>query len=150
MRVADTLSRRTLARLAVAAAAVALHAVAHAAAPTAVEIHKFAFTPQEITVAPGTTVTWTNADETPHTLAARDASFKSKALDTGDAFTFTFAQPGDFAYFCTLHPFMTGVVHVRKRESAIGNGESAAPIAAAADSRPRSSDSPFPVPDSPP
>ena len=114
MRVAHAFSRRTLARFAVAAAAVALRAVAHAGAPaTAVEIRKFAFTPQEITVALGTTVTWTNADETPHTLAARDASFKSKAMDTGDTFTFTFANAGDFAYFCTLHPFMTGVVHVR-------------------------------------
>lgn len=115
MRIASTFARRTLARLGAAAVALALHAAAHAAdAPaTKVEIRKFAFAPQEITVAPGTTVTWTNQDETPHTLAARDASFKSKALDTADAFTFTFANAGDFAYFCTLHPFMTGVVHVR-------------------------------------
>jgi len=115
MRVAHAFSRRTLARFAVAAAAVALHAAAPAAeAPaTAIEIRKFAFVPQEITVAPGTRVTWTNADETPHTVASRDASFKSKALDTGDTFSFTFANAGDFAYFCTLHPFMTGVVHVR-------------------------------------
>jgi plastocyanin len=114
MRIAYTFERRTLARLGAVALALMLHAAAHAAAPIAtVDIRKFAFTPQEITVAPGTTVTWTNQDETPHTLTARDATFKSKALDTNDAFTFTFANAGDFAYFCTLHPFMTGVVHVR-------------------------------------
>ena len=113
MRIAHTFAHRALARLAAAAVALALHVGAHGAPAASVEIRKFAFAPQEITVAPGTTVTWTNRDETPHTLAARDATFKSKALDTNDAFTFTFANAGDFAYFCTLHPFMTGVVHVR-------------------------------------
>jgi len=115
MRFESTFPLTRLARIGAAAFALAfLAGVAAGAAPgKAVDIRKFAFAPQDITVAPGTTITWTNADETPHTLAARDATFKSKALDTGDSFTFTFAQEGDFAYFCTLHPFMTGVVHVR-------------------------------------
>ena len=114
MRRADHFAQRLLLRCAAAALALALNAAgARAADALHVEIRTFAFAPQDITVAPGTTITWTNADETPHTLAARDATFKSKALDTGDSFTFTFAQEGDFAYFCTLHPFMTGVVHVR-------------------------------------
>jgi len=78
-----------------------------------VTIEKFAFAPRDITIAPGTTLVWTNRDETPHAIAARDASFASKAMDTDDRYEYTFAHAGDFAYFCTLHPFMTGVVHVR-------------------------------------
>jgi plastocyanin len=79
-----------------------------------IEIAKFAFAPKEITVAPGTKVTWTNHDETPHTISAGDKSFLSKAMDTDDRYEYTFASEGDFSYFCTLHPFMTGIVHVRK------------------------------------
>jgi len=88
-------------------------ATAVAAGPT-VEITKFAFTPKEITVAPGTQIVWTNHDETPHTVTSADKQVKSAALDTGDRFEHVFASEGDFSYFCTLHPFMTGVVHVRK------------------------------------
>jgi plastocyanin len=77
-----------------------------------VEILKFQFTPKEITVTPGTTIRWINKDETPHTLKASDGSFVSKAMDTDDKYEHTFATEGDFSYFCTLHPFMTGVVHV--------------------------------------
>jgi len=80
-----------------------------------VEITKFAYAAKEITVAPGTKITWTNRDEIPHTVTAKDKSFDSKALDTGDKFEHTFATEGDFEYFCTVHPFMTGVVHVRKQ-----------------------------------
>jgi len=80
----------------------------------AVEITKFTFAPKEITVAPGTKVVWTNRDETPHTVTSADKQLKSSALDTGDRFEHVFASEGDFSYFCTLHPFMTGVVHVKK------------------------------------
>lgn len=79
-----------------------------------IEIQKFAFTPKEITVTPGTKIVWTNHDETPHTIFAADKSFASKAMDTDDHFEYTFASEGDFSYFCTLHPFMTGIVHVHK------------------------------------
>jgi plastocyanin len=87
---------------------------AGAAETPAIEITKFAFAPKEITVAPGTRVTWTNRDETPHTISATDKTFLSKAMDTDDRYEYTFASEGDFSYFCTLHPFMTGIVHVRK------------------------------------
>ena len=97
--------------------ACALLALAHGACaremPT-IEIQKFAFTPKEITVTPGTKIVWTNRDETPHTIIAADKSFASKAMDTDDHFEFTFASEGDFSYFCSLHPFMTGIVHVHK------------------------------------
>ena len=89
----------------------------HAASPASVDVDiaKFLFTAKEITVAPGTRVVWTNRDETPHTVAANDKSFSSKGLDTNDTFEHTFATEGDFGYICTVHPFMTGVVHVHKR-----------------------------------
>ena len=90
----------------------ALAGNAFAADGPLVEIRKFLFTPKEITVTPGTTIRWINRDETPHTLIANDGSFVSKAMDTDDTYEHTFATEGDFSYFCTLHPFMTGVVHV--------------------------------------
>ena len=82
-------------------------------AETTITVEKFAFSPKEISIAPGTKVVWVNKDETPHTVSAADKGFVSKALDTDDRFEYTFAKPGDFSYFCTLHPFMTGTVHVR-------------------------------------
>jgi len=105
---------RTWMRALGAVAALALSTALSAAQPVTIDISKFAFGPKEITVAPGTTVVWLNHDETPHTIAASDHSFVSKALDTDDRYEHTFAEEGDIPYFCTVHPFMTGVVHVRK------------------------------------
>jgi plastocyanin len=79
----------------------------------AISIKMFAFTPQVLTVAAGTTVVWTNADDDPHTVTANDNSFHSAALDTAKTFAFTFTRPGEFAYFCSLHPHMTGKIVVR-------------------------------------
>jgi plastocyanin len=79
-----------------------------------VDITKSAFVPREITVAPGTKIVWTNHDEMPHTVTGGDKSFASKGLDTDDKFAHTFSDEGDFDYRCTVHPYMTGVVHVRK------------------------------------
>ena len=94
----------------------AIFAAAAAPAPTVdLNIAKFAFAPKEITIAPGTKIVWTNHDETPHTVTSNDKSFASKGLDTDDKFEHTFASEGDFNYICTVHPFMTGVVHVRKQ-----------------------------------
>jgi plastocyanin len=88
------------------------------AANTEVDIDQFAFAPQRITVAAGTTVTWTNEDDIPHTVASSSKLFKSKALDTKDKFSFTFTTPGRYEYFCSLHPHMTGTIVV---EAATGN-----------------------------
>ena len=97
------------------AVALAVIGASHAtAAPNVtVKIQNFAFVPAVVTVAPGTTVTWTNADEDPHTVNATDRSFKSAALDTDDKYAFTFTKPGDYAYFCSLHPHMTGRIVVK-------------------------------------
>ena len=82
-------------------------------AAAAVSIENFTFKAPSLTVKRGTTVTWTNADDIPHTVVAKDGSFKSKVLDTGDRFSFTFAKAGQFGYFCSLHPHMTGVIVVK-------------------------------------
>ena len=108
-------ARSILLSLALVFAPLAAIPTANAGTPVSVDIKKFAFAPKEITVAVGTTITWTNHDETPHILLAQDKSFASKAMDTDDHFSFTFTRPGDYSYFCTMHPFMTGIVHVSKK-----------------------------------
>ena len=77
-----------------------------------VKIDNFAFAPQRIVVQAGTTVTWINADDAPHTVVSTAKLFRSSALDTTDKFSFTFATPGTYEYFCSLHPHMTGTVVV--------------------------------------
>ena len=79
----------------------------------AVRIDNFTFKDPIVTVKPGTTVTWTNGDDIPHTVVAKDGSFKSRVLDSGDRFSFTFAKPGQFGYYCSIHPHMTGTVVVK-------------------------------------
>jgi 3',5'-cyclic-AMP phosphodiesterase len=75
-------------------------------------IDNFAFTPQEMTVKAGSSVIWTNKDDIPHTVASDNNAFSSPVLDTNQSFQFTFTSPGKFAYFCKLHPHMTGVITV--------------------------------------
>ena len=96
------------------AAAIWPAAQVHAAAPAPqVKIANFTFNQAVVTVKRGTTVTWTNDDDIPHTVTANDKSFKSKVLDSGQSFSFTFAKAGEFGYFCSLHPHMTGKVIVK-------------------------------------
>ena len=85
------------------------------AGPVAVHISNFTFGPKAVTVTVGQTITWTNDDDIPHTVVATDKSFRSKVLDTGQSFSFTFTKPGQVAYFCSLHPMMTGKVTVTAR-----------------------------------
>ncbi len=86
---------------------------APAPAAASVQIGNFTFKNPVLTVKPGTTVTWTNGDDIPHTVVSKTGAFKSKVLDTGDRFSFTFAKPGQFGYFCSLHPHMTGTIIVK-------------------------------------
>src|SRR5271165_426894 len=77
--------------------------------PTAeVKIDNFSYSPATLTVKAGTEVTWTNHDDMPHTVTSEDKSFKSKALDTDEKFTFTPTKLGTYAYYCSIHPKMTG------------------------------------------
>jgi amicyanin len=78
-----------------------------------VKIDNFSFGPAALTVAVGTTVTWTNRDDIPHTVVSDDKAFKSKVLDTDEKFSFTFTKPGTYGYFCSIHPKMTGKVVVQ-------------------------------------
>jgi plastocyanin len=82
---------------------------------TEVKIDNFTFGPAALTVPVGTTVTWINKDDIPHTVVSTDDSktFKSKVLDTDEKFSFTFSKAGTYPYFCSIHPKMTGKVIVQ-------------------------------------
>jgi len=80
-----------------------------------VHISNFRFGPQDLTVAAGTTVTWVNDDDETHNVTASDRSYRSPLLNTGGRFTRQYSAPGDYAYFCSLHPHMTGRIHVVRR-----------------------------------
>ena len=84
------------------------------AAAAAVVMDDFEFRPAELRVAPGTTVTWTNRDDSPHNVAsaATPRLFRSRLMEAGESFAFTFDQPSRHDYYCALHPHMTGVVVV--------------------------------------
>jgi plastocyanin len=84
-------------------------------ATTEVKIDNFSFTPALLTVPVGTMVTWTNHDDIPHTVVSADdpKMFKSKAMDTDEKFSYTFAKPGRYSYFCSVHPKMTGTIVVQ-------------------------------------
>jgi plastocyanin len=86
--------------------------LAFASSESVVKIDNFSFGPNPVTVAAGTTLVWQNADDIPHSVVAEDKAFRSKALDTDDHFSFVFNKPGEFVYFCGLHPFMKGTVIV--------------------------------------
>src|SRR5580700_5412139 len=83
------------------------------AATADVKIDNFVFGPQTVTVPMGTTVTWTNHDDIPHTSVSAEGVFKSKVMDTDDKFSYTFTKAGTYPYFCSIHPRMTGSVIVK-------------------------------------
>lgn len=78
-----------------------------------VSIDNFSFGPQTLTVSAGTTVTWTNRDDIPHTVVSTDGVFKSKVRDTDERFSYTFDKAGTYTYYCSIHPKMTGQVVVK-------------------------------------
>jgi len=107
--------RRLSAGAAILAAALATASLCSDAAyaqDASVKIANFTFAPKRLTVKIGTTVTWSNDDDIPHTIASAAGLFKSMALDTDDSFSFTFTKPGSYEYFCSLHPRMTGTIVV--------------------------------------
>lgn len=83
------------------------------AAAAEVSIDNFSFGPRTLKVTIGTTVTWTNHDDMPHTVVSTDGVFKSKVRDTDEKFSYTFVKAGTYPYFCSLHPGMTGQVVVQ-------------------------------------
>ena len=101
-------------------AAILLLATTPAWADDTIKIGNFTFGPQELKVKAGTTVTWTNEDDIPHTVVSPD-NFRSKALDSEDKFSFTFTTPGTYKYFCSLHPHMTGTIVVQAATGSIAS-----------------------------
>jgi len=96
--------------------------------PVVVEIRTFQFTPAVLEVARGTTVTWTNRDDILHTATAGTATkkddfgaydrkptgaFDGRMEAPGASYSFTFAEAGEFAYFCDRHAHMTGKIVVK-------------------------------------
>jgi amicyanin len=71
------------------------------------------FIPGEITVVPGTTVTWVNKEAMPHTVVDLNKGFRSKIIAKDASFSFTFATAGDYDYLCSIHPNMKGKVIVK-------------------------------------
>ena len=96
---------------AIALCAVLAVAEVHAA-DVEVKIDNFTFGPQQVNVKVGDTVIWTNRDDIPHTVMSKTMIFRSKVMDTDDKFSFTFTRPGNYPYFCSLHPHMTGAIVV--------------------------------------
>jgi plastocyanin len=94
-------------------AMLAFGALAAQDATDVITIDNFTFSPKELTVAVGTTVKWVNHDDIPHTVVEKKTTFRSKALDTDDSYSFTFTSAGAFDYFCGLHPHMVGQVIVK-------------------------------------
>ena len=117
MIIASLSGRRRLAALLLAGAVLL---GARAAAAEEVKIDNFTFNPPEITVKAGTTITWTNDDDIPHTVVAKELQFRSKALDSEDKFSFTFTTPGVYDYFCSLHPHMVGKIIVQSQSGDTG------------------------------
>ncbi len=76
-------------------------------------IHDFMFQPTTLTIKAGSTVTWVNLDDEPHTTVSVTGAFRSAALDTKDSFSFTFDRPGTYLFVCSIHPQMTGTILVQ-------------------------------------
>lgn len=100
----------------IATSVVAAPALADVAKPAdTVVIDNFSFSPAQLSVTAGATVTWENHDDIPHTIVndATPRNFKSPPVDSGEKFSQTFLKPGTYRYFCSLHPHMTGTVVVK-------------------------------------
>jgi plastocyanin len=81
--------------------------------PTIVLASDFMFSPASLTVQAGSSVTWTNKDDEPHTVVSDSGLFRSGALDTGESFSFKFDKPGTYRYTCSIHPRMVGTILVQ-------------------------------------
>lgn len=111
------LTRRGFASLSLATVALAtanlLAPRAKAAGKADVKIDNFAFVPEALTVASGTTVTWTNRDDIPHSIVESNGLFHSQAFDTNGSYSYTFEKAGTYDYICGLHPHMKGQIIVK-------------------------------------
>ena len=99
--------------LALVMLAAPLAALPACAADAMVVMKNFDFSPMEVTVSAGSTVTWKNMDGEPHTVASADGLFRSPALDENDTYSFKFDKPGVYKYVCSIHPKMMAVITVK-------------------------------------
>jgi plastocyanin len=86
---------------------------ADAAASSRITVKNFTFSPVPLAVEAGSTVTWTNLDDEPHTAVSDTGLFRSGAMDTNESFSFKFEKPGTYHFTCSIHPRMTGTIIVR-------------------------------------
>jgi len=95
--------------------AIEVHApsVADTADSTMIVVKDFMFSPTPLTVKAGSTVTWTNKDDEPHTVVSDTGVFKSGGMDTNDSFSYKFDKPGTYHFTCSIHPRMVGTVVVQ-------------------------------------
>lgn len=115
----NSLAKRTLVSavsaslaLGITSAAPASVAKTQPSAVPAIRIKGMTFSAPVLQVKAGTTITWTNSDQVPHNIVAKDGSFRSKFLSMGDSFSFKFAKKGEFAYYCAIHPQMVAKIIV--------------------------------------
>ena len=98
--------------LALALLAAPIASPAHAA-DAMIVMKNFDFSPMDVTVTAGSTVTWKNMDGEPHTVVSADGLFRSSALDQDDSYSFKFDKPGVYKYICSIHPKMRATVTVK-------------------------------------
>jgi plastocyanin len=93
----------------------AASSLSSAAAPdsTQIVIKDFMFTPNSLTVKAGSSVTWVNKDDEPHSVASDTGLFRSGAVDTNETFSYKFDKPGSYHFTCTIHPRMVGTIIVQ-------------------------------------
>ena len=87
--------------------------VAETPDPTHIVVKDFMFMPTQLTVKAGSTVTWTNKDDEPHTVISDTGLFKSGGMDTDESFKFKFDRPGTYHFTCSIHPRMVGTIIVQ-------------------------------------
>ena len=97
----------------VGAMEVYLPSVAQTSNPTQIVAKDFMFSPTPLTVKAGSTVTWTNKDDEPHTVVSDTGVFKSGGMDTNESFSYKFDKPGTYHFTCSIHPRMVGTVVVQ-------------------------------------
>ena len=81
--------------------------------PTRIVVKDFMFMPSSLTVKAGSTVTWANMDDEPHSVVSDTGLFRSGAMDTNESFSFKFEQPGTYHFTCSIHPRMVGTIVVQ-------------------------------------
>ncbi len=113
MRRLHALAAAGLALLVAAGSGAALAQAPADAAPPIVIAKDFMFAPKTITIRAGSTVTWKNTDDEPHTVVSDTGLFRSGALDTNESFSFRFDKPGTYRYACSIHPRMAGTIVVQ-------------------------------------